>query len=113
MKAITFIASAIIFTNFAIAGSVTKEDKEKAAETIKAFSKLDQTFSKFLAESHAYVVYPKVGKGGVIIGAAHGNGLVYEKNGHGYGLVGTSELTQVSFGLQIICLALSAKRAPF
>ncbi len=48
-------------------------------------------------EAHGYAVFPNVGKAGIGVGAAHGNGLVYR----GGTLVGKSELAAVTLGLQL------------
>ncbi len=50
----------------------------------------------FFANSHAYVVFPTVGKGGLGVGAAHGKGRAYEKGKY----VGDVTMNQVSIGLQ-------------
>lgn len=68
-------------------------DSKKA---IKAFTKTDATMKRLFDDSYAYVVFPNVGKGGLGIGGAFGNGIVFEKNS----LVGTAKLSQVSIGLQ-------------
>lgn len=46
--------------------------------------------------SYGYVIFPNVGKGGIGIGGAAGNGVVYEKNQ----MVGMAKLSQVSIGFQ-------------
>jgi len=56
-------------------------------------SGLKDTFKK----AAGYVVFPNVGKGGFILGGAHGNGHVYEKGK----LVGYASLTQVTVGAQV------------
>ena len=49
-----------------------------------------------------YVVFPKVTKGGLGIGAAHGKGVVYERVADGPDrLIGRAEVTQGSIGFQI------------
>ena len=68
-------------------------DSKKA---IKAFTKTDATMKRLFDDSYASVVFPNVGKGGLGIGGAFGNGIVFEKNS----LVGTAKLSQVSIGLQ-------------
>jgi len=52
--------------------------------------------ASFFSKSHAYVVFPDVGKAGFIVGGEHGDGKVYEKGKQ----VGTASLTQVSVGAQ-------------
>ena len=45
----------------------------------------------------AYVIFPNIGKGGIGVGAAAGNGAVYE---HGT-LIGMAKVKQVTVGLQL------------
>lgn len=47
--------------------------------------------------AHGYVVFPHIGKGGLLVGGAHGSGVVYEA-GQAIGFV---ELNQASIGLQL------------
>ncbi len=80
---------------------VSKADMHHAAEAITAIQKQDPSIKKFFDKSCAYVIYPSVGEGALIVGGAHGKGLVYEKGSDGqFSLVGYSELTKVSAGLQ-------------
>nr|WP_315202425.1 YSC84-related protein [uncultured Flavobacterium sp.] len=46
--------------------------------------------------AYGYVIFPNVGKGGIGVGAAAGNGAVYEKNK----LIGMAKLSQLSIGFQ-------------
>jgi lipid-binding SYLF domain-containing protein len=48
-------------------------------------------------EAEGWAVFPNVGKGGLIVGGAHGTGLVYEKTN----LIGKVTMTQGSIGAQI------------
>jgi lipid-binding SYLF domain-containing protein len=77
----------------------TKNEKEvKAAqETIAAFKQKDPSISKFLDKAEGYVVFPKIGKGGFIVGGAHGKGIVYEKGA----VIGHASMTQGTIGAQI------------
>ncbi len=50
----------------------------------------------FFDHSYGYAVFPTVGKGGFVVGGAHGTGRVYV---HGH-YVGDTSLTQVSVGFQ-------------
>ncbi len=47
-------------------------------------------------KAYGYVIFPNVGKGGLGIGGAAGNGVVYEQNK----MVGMAKLSQVSIGFQ-------------
>jgi lipid-binding SYLF domain-containing protein len=50
----------------------------------------------FFTKSYGYAIYPFVGEGGFLIGAAHGSGRVYAQ-GH---RVGDTSVTQLSVGWQ-------------
>ena len=50
----------------------------------------------FFKNSYAYAVFPTVGKGGLVVGAAHGKGRVYKQGKY----VGDTTVNQVSVGMQ-------------
>ena len=66
------------------------------ADTIKVFRNAGQS-GKFFNNSYGYAVFPTIGKGGVGIGGAHGDGRVYAKGAH----VGDTSMTQLTVGLQL------------
>lgn len=68
-----------------------------AALTLERFRKLDPGAETFFDGAYGFVVFPTVGKGGVGIGGAYGEGEVYEQNV----LVGTATLTQLTVGFQL------------
>jgi len=51
----------------------------------------------FFAEAYGYAVFPTIGKGGFVIGAAYGQGRVYRNDG----IVGRTTLAQISVGFQL------------
>lgn len=68
-------------------------DAEKAKQTIIA---KDKGLKKFFNNAAGYAIFPNVGKGGLIVGGASGNGVVYEK-----GLpIGMTSFKKVNIGLQ-------------
>ena len=69
------------------------KDSEAAKE---AFIKQDEGLSKFFNSAPGYVIFPNVGKGGLGVGGASGNGILYV----GGKEIGTAKLTQVTIGLQ-------------
>jgi lipid-binding SYLF domain-containing protein len=72
-------------------------DKDKAKEIIAEFKAKDPGIDRFFDTAHGYAVFPKITKGGMVIGAAHGSGVVYEK-----GLVvGSATLSQGTVGFQL------------
>jgi lipid-binding SYLF domain-containing protein len=66
------------------------------SETIQLFKQAGAS-SKFFANCYGYAVFPGIGKGGFIVGGAHGNGRVYKKGVW----VGDVSMTQVNVGFQI------------
>ena len=65
------------------------------ADTVLLFKNADQSRA-YVSNSYGYAVFPTVGKGGLGVGAAHGNGHVYD---HGR-LIGSVIVNQLSVGLQ-------------
>lgn len=66
-------------------------------EAKTAFVKTDPGLAKMFSDAYAYVIFPNVGKGGVIVGGAGGNGTVYEKGK----AIGTANMVQATVGAQI------------
>ncbi|TDY03973.1 YSC84-related protein [Thiohalophilus thiocyanatoxydans] len=71
--------------------------QQEAAETVKVFRARDPGMQRFFDNAYAYAVFPTVGKGGMGIGGAYGEGLVYQ-NGKP---VARTSLTQLTLGLQL------------
>jgi lipid-binding SYLF domain-containing protein len=65
-------------------------------DTIARFKKAGAS-AEYFNSSYGYAVFPTIGKGGLIVGGAHGSGRVYQ----GGQYVGDTSVTQVSVGLQI------------
>lgn len=62
----------------------------------REFIEKDALMKGLFEKAYGYVIFPNVGKGGLGIGGAAGNGVVYEQNK----IVGMAKLTQVSIGFQ-------------
>ncbi|MEZ7499549.1 YSC84-related protein [Flavobacterium sp. Arc3] len=69
------------------------EDSKLAKEE---FIKSDALMESLFDNAAGYVIFPNVGKGGLGIGAAAGNGVVYE----GGTIIGMAKLSQLSIGFQ-------------
>jgi len=67
----------------------------KYVDTIALFKNAGESAS-FFSSAYGYAVFPTIGKGGLIVGAAHGSGHVYEKGKY----IGNTSMTQVSVGFQ-------------
>lgn len=63
----------------------------------RRFLSRDPSMSKFFDGAHGYALFPSVGKGGIGIGGAHGEGQVFEQRK----LTGVATLSQVTVGLQL------------
>lgn len=93
MLLVCFINTTCIFGQ-----SESKKEKiiadSNAAKT--EFIAADHLMKTIFDSAYGYVIFPNVGKGGVGVGGAAGNGAVYENNK----LIGMAKLSQVSIGLQ-------------
>ena len=58
-------------------------------ETIKLFKNAGESAGYF-GSSYGYAVFPTIGKGGLVIGGAHGDGRVYANGKH----IGDTSMTQ-------------------
>ena len=78
-----------------------KNSKTKKAsnKTIKAVNKFKDMTSlrPYFKKARGYAVFPNIGKGGIGIGGARGQGEVFEKGN----VIGSTTLTQISIGFQL------------
>ena len=79
----------------------TSEDREVLHSRVQTcmadFKAEDPTIQRFFDTAEAYVVFPRVVTGALVVGAAHGHGEVYQKRQ----LIGYADVTQGSVGAQI------------
>ena len=68
---------------------------EDYSASVKNFKQAKQTHP-FFESAYGYALFPTIGKGGLGIGAAHGDGQVYQ----GGKVTGKTSMTQVTIGLQ-------------
>ena len=64
-------------------------------DTVALFKNAGQS-AAFFSRSYGYAVFPTIGKGGFVVGAAHGDGRVFEKGKY----VGDTTVNQLSVGAQ-------------
>jgi len=76
--------------------SAQKDVSSKSLDAIKNFKKIDPQISKLFNTAYGYAVFPKIGKGGIGIGAATGNGTIFKRKSS----TGDCKMTQVSIGFQ-------------
>ncbi len=68
------------------------------AEVAKtAFLKDDSGMEELFDSAYGYIILPNVGKGGLLVGGAAGNGAVYQAGE----LVGFAKMTQLTIGFQL------------
>jgi len=68
----------------------------EAQHTMDLYRKADPGIDEFFRRSVGYVVFPGIGKGGLGIGGAHGNGVLFERGAP----VGKVTMNQVTIGAQ-------------
>jgi lipid-binding SYLF domain-containing protein len=69
---------------------------DKYSDTVELFKHAGES-AVFFDNCYAYAVFPTIGAGGLILGAARGKGHVYVHDR----LVGDATMTQLSFGFQL------------
>jgi len=69
---------------------------DEYSDTVALFKNAGAS-ATFFSNSYGYAVFPTIGKGGLGVGGAHGNGRVYKKGAH----VGDVSMTQLNIGFQI------------
>jgi lipid-binding SYLF domain-containing protein len=69
---------------------------DEYVDTANLFKNAGQS-GEFFNNSHAYAVFPSIGKVGIGIGGAHGKGKVFEKGEY----IGDTKMTQLSVGFQL------------
>ena len=83
------ILGAVLMTSAATAMA------DNYSDTIALFKNAGES-AAFFDNSYGYAVFPTIGKGGLVVGGAHGEGRVYERGKY----VGDSSMTQVTVGMQ-------------
>ena len=87
VSALMFVTTLLMFAGIASA--------DEYDDTIALFKGAGES-GEFFKNCYGYAVFPTIGKGGLGVGAAHGDGHVYEKGKY----VGDVSMTQISVGLQ-------------
>jgi len=94
------LAVAVLLTMVGAAGrglAAHDELVNEAKQTIATYRRIDPGLDEFFRRSAGYVVFPGIGKGGYVVGGAHGTGILFQ-NGVPSGRV---TLNQVTIGAQI------------
>jgi lipid-binding SYLF domain-containing protein len=101
IKLLLTAANLIAFLAFASQATADEIDQKQLTteveKAITAFKAADRSLNDRFQKAVGYAVFPTAGKGGFIVGGAHGTGQVYA----GGKLIGTAKMTQVTVGAQI------------
>lgn len=92
------LAAAAMGCRTAPKSDAAKEDLQSGAQrAVDRMTAADPDLRGVIDKGHGYAIFPKVGKGGVIVGGAYGRGIVYEQGR----MIGYADLTQASVGAQL------------
>lgn len=97
--AVVALVVSVLFAGCATAPeSEQKRDAlvDQAQASLKEMQAQDASLQSFLDKGYGHVIFPNVGKGGLVAGGAYGRGVVYRGNE----MIGYADLTQASLGLQ-------------
>lgn len=99
MKMKLIFATAFLFLAYGAFAQTNNDQRviNDAEEKKSELQRLDVGLQEFFDNASGFVIFPNVGEGGFILGAASGNGVVYE-NGKA---VGMADLKKVDVGLQV------------
>lgn len=90
----------VLVTGSTIMGQSTTKEKKVSRDCKVAraeFIATDGLIQHLFSQSYGYVIFPNVGKGGIGVGGAAGNGMVYQRGR----IIGKAKLTQLSIGFQL------------
>lgn len=98
MKKIIFTWMLVLVAMLTYAQDAKKDQRiiEDSEDAKAAFLEDDPDMQSFFDNSYAYIILPNVGKGGLGVGGAAGNGVAYEKGE----FIGFARMTQVTIGFQ-------------
>lgn len=91
-----FILVAFVQYSYAQNADKKKQILSDSQSAKTSFLKQDDSMAKFFNNSYGYMIFPNVGKGGLGVGGASGNGVAYEQGS----MIGYAKLTQVTIGFQ-------------
>ena len=101
MRHLAFVIVTMVVTACGSAAPKSQSDpyalQDKSAAALQSMMTKDPSLRQVLDGAAGYVVLPEIGKAGLVVGGAHGRGVLYERGGR---FVGFVELSQASVGAQ-------------
>ena len=94
---VCFLVTALLIVVASPGFAAQEEFVTQVQQTIERFQTVEPRTTDLFQTAYAYVVFPRIEKGAAGIGAASGDGLVFE-NGR---LTGSARMSQVSLGVQV------------
>lgn len=95
---VIMLMTGLLISTAAFSQNSTKDkkiiDDSKLAK--KEFINADPLMKDLFNNAYGYVIFPNIGKGGLGVGAATGNGVVYERGA----IAGMANMKQVTVGFQ-------------
>lgn len=96
MAGLLLTASALLVPIATFAQKDKAKMSSEANQSKAAFIKSDEGLANLFKTAYGYVIFPNIGKGALVVGAAGGKGTVYE-NGKS---IGWAKMKQVTVGAQ-------------
>lgn len=98
-QTLRMVATAVMISSLAFAGAEEKQKEavKEAKETLEEFKEKDKELKKHLDKAVAYIVIPKVQKGGFLIAGGGGEGVLFDKGV----ATGRVKMSFVTFGAQV------------
>lgn len=93
---VTFFFALLAIVGFAQDAKKDRRIVEDAIDAKAAFLEDDPEMESFFSSSYGYIILPNVGKGGLGIGGAAGNGVAYQGGNN----IGFAKMTQITIGFQ-------------
>lgn len=90
------VAALSIGALFALTALGADDMALQANQTIADFQNANSNLKPFMNSAAGYAVFPRIGKGGLIVGGARGTGVLFENGA----ITGRTTLTQGSIGAQ-------------
>ena len=87
---------ALFLVTFSFGTYAQKDVSDKSQEAIAEIKKTNDKITQYFNTAYGYAVFPAIGKGGLGVGGATGNGTIYK----GGAVVGDCKMTQLSVGFQ-------------
>ncbi|WP_136483082.1 lipid-binding SYLF domain-containing protein [Cognatitamlana onchidii] len=81
---------------FSLNAFAQKDVSDKSAKAMEELKKTNKKINKYFSSAYGYAVFPSIGKGGLGVGGATGNGTIYK----GGAVVGDCKMSQLTVGFQ-------------